>query len=409
MTTLPVIIIGAGVGGLTMAQCLYKTRIPFHVYEADPSLTARPQGYRIRIADQGIEAFKRYLSPEKYRMLEASCNTITSQSSIPNAVLNAVTRDPSAKLFKPGANTPIPPRPKFKPLSADRGVLRQNLLDGIEEHVTFGRQYQSFTESNDRITVHFADGPDVEGFLLIGADGVWSRVCQQLMPSSDLLDTEARLVFGKTFLTDAFSQNFSRAALEGLTLIHGGTVKCLLEPMRFRKDIASLPEDYVYWVMFLRCDSEAIPVDVLSRPLDEIKTLVHSLTKDWHPSLACLFQTSKTEISAFRVLSASPDIPDWGAEMPITRATLVGDAAHAMSPTAALGATTAVHDAATIMDAIEQHGLNPKALRSYEHQMRAYAKESLEKSLIGGKAMFEMRAFEHLPKVGVQSNSKGVL
>ncbi|KAJ4249119.1 hypothetical protein NW762_012453 [Fusarium torreyae] len=406
MTTLPVIIIGAGVGGLTMAQFLHKTRIPFHVYEADSSLTARRQGYRIRIADEGIEAFKRYLSPEKYRTLEASCNTITSHSSIPNAVLNAVTGDPTAKLFQPGANTPTPPRPKFKPLSADRGVLRQNLLAGIEDHVSFGRQYHSFTEGNDAIAVHFADGPDVEGSLLIGADGLWSRVRQQLLPSYNLLDTEARLVFGKTFLTDAFSQKFSKSASEGLTLIHGGTVKCLLEPMRFSKEIAHLPKNYVYWVVFLRCDSTAIPGDVLSKPLDEVEALVRSLTKDWHPSLACLFETSRTEMSVFRVLSSSPDIPDWGAEASITRATLLGDAAHAMSPTAALGATTAIHDAARIMDAIEQDGLNPKALRSYEHQMRAYAKESLEKSLMGGKAMFGMREFQDLPKVRVQSHGE---
>ncbi|KAG5755036.1 hypothetical protein H9Q72_003714 [Fusarium xylarioides] len=405
MTTLLVIIIGAGVGGLTMAQCLHKNRIPFHVYEADPSLTARRQGYRIRIADEGIEALKQYLSPEKYRTLEASCNTITSHSSTPNAVLNATTGDPTTKLFKPGANTPIPPRPKFKPLSADRGVLRQNLLDGIEDHVTFGRQYHSFTDGNDGITVHFADGLDVEASLLIGADGIWSRVRQQLLSFYNFLDTEARLVFGKTPLTDAFSQKFSKSALEGLSLIHGGTMKCLLEPMRFSQEIAHLPKDYVYWVLFLRRDSEAIPADVLSKPLDEIKALVQSLTKDWHPSLACLFETSTTEISVFRVLSSSPDIPDWGAGASITRATLLGDAAHAMSPTAALGATTAIHDAAKIMDAIEKGGLNPKALRCYENQMRVYAKESLEKSLMGGRAMFGMRAFQDLPKVRVQSHS----
>ncbi|CVL09179.1 uncharacterized protein FMAN_15442 [Fusarium mangiferae] len=391
-----------------MAQCLHKNHILFHVYEADPNLTARRQGYRIRIADEGIEAFRRFLLPEKYHALKASCNTITPHSSVPNAVLNAMTGDSTSHLFKPGASTPIPPRPKFKPLSADRGVLRQNLLDGIEDCVTFGREYRYFTESKDKISVHFVDGPDVEGCLLIGADGVWSRVRQKLLPSYELLETEARLIFGKTSVTDAFSKKFSKSASEGLTLVQGDTTKCLLEPMRFSKEIAALPEDYVYWVMFLRCDSEAVPADILSQPLEEIKTLVQHLTKDWHPSLACVFETSETEISAFRVLSASPDIPSWGAEAPITRATLLGDAAHVMSPTAALGATTAIRDAAVIMDAIEQHGLNSKALRSYEDHMRAYAKESLEKSLVGGKAMFGMRVFEDLPKVRVQSNNERV-
>ncbi|KAF5574406.1 FAD NAD(P)-binding domain-containing protein [Fusarium pseudocircinatum] len=404
MTTLPVILIGAGVGGLAMAQFLHKTRVPFHVYEADPSLTARRQGYRIRIADEGIEAFKRYLPLEKYRTLEASCNTVTSHSSIPNAVLNALTGELTTKLFKPGANSPIPPRPVYKPLSADRGVLRQNLLEGIEDHVTFGRKYHSFTDGHEGITVHFSDGPDVQGSLLIGADGVWSRVRQQLLPSYNLLDTEARLVFGKTYLTDAFCQKFSRSASEGLTLIHGGSMKCLLEPMHFNKEIASLPEDYVYWVIFLRCDSQGIPADILSKPSDEVKTLIQSLAKDWHPSLACLFETSTTEMSVSRVLSSSPDIPDWGAGATATRVTLIGDAAHAMSPTAALGATTAIRDAAKIVDAIDQEGLNPEALRSYEHQMRAYARESLEKSLVGGKAMFGMRAFQDLPKLLLFNN-----
>ncbi len=58
-----VIIIGAGIAGLSLAQGLKHATpgIPFHLFERDSSASLRAQGYRIRISSDGAGALKRLL------------------------------------------------------------------------------------------------------------------------------------------------------------------------------------------------------------------------------------------------------------------------------------------------------------------------------------------------------------
>ena len=70
----PVIIIGAGFSGLALAQGLLKHgQIPFRVFERDPDLHARQQGYRVRISEEGISALAQNLPPERFEKLKRCC------------------------------------------------------------------------------------------------------------------------------------------------------------------------------------------------------------------------------------------------------------------------------------------------------------------------------------------------
>ena len=60
----PILIIGAGLGGLALGQGLRKLGIPFQIFERDASIGARLQGYRIRISGEGLDALKETLLPE---------------------------------------------------------------------------------------------------------------------------------------------------------------------------------------------------------------------------------------------------------------------------------------------------------------------------------------------------------
>ncbi|KAK9774633.1 putative FAD-binding domain-containing protein [Seiridium cardinale] len=400
MIELPIIIVGAGIGGLSLAQGLSKHNIPFRVYEADESLTSRPQGYRVRISDEGVDSLRQNLSAKHFQDVESSCSAITARSNVPVARLFTEDASAAAPIFKPGGEAPFPLQSDSNILSADRTVLRTLLLRGIEKYVTFGRRFKSFTETADAVLVRFENEREVNASILVGADGTWSRVRRQWLPKRTLLDTEARLIFGKSNLGGDLTRQFSKEASRGLTLLQSPSIKCLLEPMHFRRHLNGLPEDYVYWVLFLRSDTENVPGDTLSRNATGIKTLTQELTSNWHPSLRCLFENPHvSQLSVLQVLSANPHTLDWTQQSGAGRITLIGDAAHAMSPTAALGATTALQDTATLLTSIRALGAVPKALREYEHQMGIYASEALKKTLIGGKAMFGMRAFEDLPRV----------
>jgi 2-polyprenyl-6-methoxyphenol hydroxylase-like FAD-dependent oxidoreductase len=320
---------------------------------------------------------------------------------VPVATIFAESAAPAPSIFG-GAKPPISVKSGGSILSADRGTLRTLLLKGIESHVTFGRRFKSYTETDDAVLVRFEDDIEVTASILVGADGARSRIRRQRLPSCLLLDTEARLIFGKSTLTESLASQLSKEALQGLTLIQGSSTKCLLEPMHFDKKLEGLPDDYIYWVLFLRSDSDDTPSDLLSRDATEIKALTHRLTSNWHPSLRCIFEDPHvSQQSALQVLSADPDAMNWTQDSCDGRVTLIGDAAHVMSPTAALGATTALQDAATLVASIRSLHAGSKALRDYEHQMGPYASEALKKSVMGGKVMFGMRPFVDLPRVQV--------
>lgn len=70
---LPILIIGGGLAGLSLAQALKRSSIPFHVYERDASLAARAQGYRIRINSEGSSALEALLSPSMLAEFEGTC------------------------------------------------------------------------------------------------------------------------------------------------------------------------------------------------------------------------------------------------------------------------------------------------------------------------------------------------
>ena len=397
--SLPVIIVGAGVSGLALAQGLCKHGIPFRLFERDASLTARAQGYRFRISDEGIRALEQNLPSERFEKFKRSCGLNAGTSNAPQIHLDANTGEPGELLFPPGSKAPSVFQTQEPPLSADRTLLRKILLDGIEESVEFGKQFESYEEHTDHVAVRFADGHETRGSVLVGADGAWSRVRQQLIPGYKLLDTEGRLLFGKTNITEDFVQQFSSKAMTGLTLIREPGLRCLLEPMRFNKDMKDLADDYVYWVLFLRNDVKANGKDLLSLSGDETTDFANHLTSHWHPTFRPLFHLSNSgQTSVIRIVSTHPEISTWAET---SRVTLTGDAIHAMAPTAAIGATTALQDSGLLTRMLDQYGTENEveALRKYESSMRKYANEAVNKTLAGGKAMFGMKPLTELPEI----------
>lgn len=401
----PILIIGAGISGLALAQGFLKHNIPFRIYERDANLTARTQGYRVRITDDGIDALRQNLSPERFKTLERRCCALLTASTgnVPQFHLDAATAGPINSPFKPPGDNrnrpvPVPTTTTGKPWSADRTALREVLSLGLDDLLQFGKEFDSYEQTAEGVSVTFQDGSIVHGCAIVGADGAWSRVRQQLMPSYTLLDTEGRLIFGKTDVTDEFRKRFSTAAITGMSLIKDSQrgFFCLLEPMFFDKTDEAASEDYVYWVLMSRKDQWQADEEMLRLGSPGTVKLVQSLISEWHPSLRPLFDTQK--MAVMRVVSSPPTLPTWSSD---ARVTLVGDAIHSMSPTAALGATTALQDTGTLVRRMleVQSSEILTAFERYEGEMREYSGVALKKSLMGGKVMFRMKDFEELPTV----------
>ncbi|KAF2173598.1 hypothetical protein M409DRAFT_48553 [Zasmidium cellare ATCC 36951] len=390
--TEPIIVIGAGISGLALGQGLRKHSIPFRIFGRDERLDSRAQGYRFRLSDQGVQTLEESLDARQYqRFLDCCCTRDAPESNVPSLIVDALTGEVAKPLFQQGARAPVGGDTVI--LSVDRSAARRVLLEGIEHHVQFGRGFKSFEEHDSIINVTFNDGSIAQGCALVGADGVSSRIGRY----------EARLIFGKAELRGEVERVFSSPARSGLRLIRASQQNCLVETMRFNPEQPQVPLDYVYWVLFMRKDQYLPDHELLSLEPSGIFRLAQRFSGDWHDDFKLLFTSGHAHASVLRILTEKPGtIPlalDEGS-----RVTLIGDAGHAMAPTAALGATTALADVGILVGRLLEHGGLGRctaAFRAYESTMKEHAAAALEKSLLGGRAVFGMKPFAELPMVEV--------
>ena len=397
-TIMSILIVGTGISGLTLAQGLRSANIPFRLFERDPSFNIRAQGYRIRIEDTGTNALQETLSPDLFAQVKSTCAPFLTGGVRLDALDARSIQGPGGGPRRIGDPTSIA-------LSADRTVLRRVLWQGLEEHIAFGKKFVSYEVTERGVAVKFGDGSEVEGSLLVGADGARSNIRKQFLPNLIPVDTEGRLIYGKTLLTSELEEKIDRRTMSGLSMLRDPTYKvplsAVLEPMRFNvqdresREKKGLPEDYFYWVLGWRKDVlDSQDSELRSLPTEAAAALSKKLTSNWHPSLRVLFDLQDvTHTSALSISSMKPDIPEWP---PSKHVTLIGDAMHLMSPTAGIGANTALRDAALLSKTLAEKGMGVDAVGSYERSMREYARQAVIMSHMGGKSLFGMKSFEDL-------------
>ncbi|KAJ7785693.1 cercosporin toxin biosynthesis protein [Mycena metata] len=361
MSNAPILIIGTGVSGLSLAHGLNKANIPFRLFERDPSFDVRAQGYRVRIDHIGSKALQETLPSDLFAQVRNTCAPFLPGG----ARLDAR----SAEALQGGGGPPPPGKGEAEPLSADRTVLRRVLMRGLEAHIAFGKRFVEYEITAGGVKVRFSDGTEVEGSLLVGADGAKSAVRRQFLPELRPVDVEGRLIYGKTPLTPELEEKFDKRAM-------GASQRCATPPTP-TPDVLGITD-----------------AELLGLSTEEAAALARKLTADWHPSLRILFTLQDaTQTSALALSSVKPEIHRWE---PSERVTCIGDSIHGMLPAAGIGANTALRDAALLSKTLADKGRSAEAIGSYEAAMREYAGQAVAMSHMGGKHLFGMKAFEEL-------------
>jgi 2-polyprenyl-6-methoxyphenol hydroxylase-like FAD-dependent oxidoreductase len=342
MPTSPQIaIVGAGLSGLVLARILHLHGLSSSVYELDATADARRQGGWLDLhVESGQRALRDAGLYEDFRTrTEPQGEAMRVMDKAGTVFIDHVPDDTESL------------RPEI-----DRTVLRDLLIRSLPAGtIVWGHKLTAVSRlETGRTELTFADGSSTSADLLVGADGAWSRVRPLLSPHRPHYCGITMVEF---HLRDVHRRHPDLAELVGTGSLfalsdnkniggHGGRHLHLGAGLR-------VPEDW------LQCGVDwSDPAAVRAALLAEFA--------DWSTGLKDLIRHCDDEITA-RQIYALPTGHSWPR---VPGVTLLGDAAHLMSPFAGEGANAAMLDAAELALALLEHGDDlDSALSQYEAGM----------------------------------------
>ncbi|KAG0204212.1 hypothetical protein BGX33_008654 [Mortierella sp. NVP41] len=405
-----VLIVGAGLGGLTLGMLLQKAGIPYEIFER--AAEVKPLGSAMYFNATTAPLFKQcglydeFLTFGKFVSALQMCNE-------EREVEYMIDFDGQRETF--GADGYIVARPKLYDM-----LLRQIPKD----HIHFGKKMLSMEQGGNGILVRFSNGTEAQGDILVGADGAYSAVRQSLY---------AKLQKAKSLpASDALPLPFTTVCIVGQTRP--------LDPSQF-PDIA-LPECQfrrilgdnkpysacVQWATFTTKENTVCWFVV--QYLDDKSSKENDAFRnsEWGPEAA---GAMCNQVRSFPIISGDDkkitmgDLIDWTPQELISkvmleqkvfktwfdcRTVLLGDACHKMNPSGGAGAASAMHDAIVLANLINALPLHPvtteieEAFKAYQAERLPWVKEAFDssnalKTMAGTNTMAKVVRFcaKHMP------------
>lgn len=348
-----VVVVGAGLGGLAVAIALRKQGFDTQIYEKAHEL--RPVGAGLSLAPNGLKALEA-INPE----IIGALMEMGRRTHIVN--LRKFTGDLITKIA-----------PNFIgnykwPMLSIRWSCLQNTLASFlaPDAINLSHRLVRFKQKGDKVEVYFDNGGAVTADIVIGADGIDSRVREILMN-----DGPPRYA-GRLSWRGVIRYQSDLLLPNEVTFIAGSDGKNFA--------LFDVGHGYIFWSA-----GALSPDGAMSENAAAAKHRVLEIFAGWAPPVGTIVEATPPEEIVERPIEDRIPLTSWSRG----GVTLLGDAAHAMVPSLGQGANTAFEDAWELSRSLAVQPSIEAALSHYENS-RVYRSQIIHaRSALQGNRYYE--------------------
>ena len=334
-----ILVVGGGIGGLTLALSLLQAGIACRVFEAAPEI--KPLGVGINLLPHAMRELTELGLEERLAAVAVETKDVCFFDRFGNFIY----REPRGRFA--GYDWPQ--------LSIHRGALHEALLEAVRERLgaesfVAGKDCVALEQNAGDVTVRFDDGTSARGAAAIGCDGIHSAVRKHLHPNEGPPSYQGI--------------NMWRGVTRGLPFLSGASMviagwlevgKMVVYPIRNFPDGTQL----LNWVAEIQSRRNAMQDWNLAGKLEDFYPVFADRTHDWL-DIAAMIRNAMS-ILEYPMVDRDP-LPFWTQG----RVTLLGDAAHPMHPRGSNGGGQAILDARVLAGCLRREVSVASALAAYE-------------------------------------------
>lgn len=214
--------------------------------------------------------------------------------------------------------------------------------------IVYDKNFIRYEETNDQVTACFSDGTTANGDIMIGCDGMFSDVRNQLFPDVSVLK------YTKLISTGGYARIPELSVpLDSIQMTFG-------ERGFFAYSVSDKGE--VWWFNNYFRDRQPNPQEIEKTLKTEIQEHLAAVHKNDDPVFSKIIKNSH-EIIAYPIYDV-PRLSDWYKG----RVCLIGDAAHGISPHIGQGASLALEDTVVIAELLKLHKDYGTAFKLFQYE-----------------------------------------